>query len=457
VSRHRGEWRGCGSLVLVRVLVVTWAPGGNLPPLVAAGSVLARRGHEVQFLASAETSELPKQLGFPVTRYRRSPNPETKVVFESQADVVMALMAGTEVALDARDVLVDLRPDLAIIDCMLPAAIAAARTTGTPTASLVHFLYGLARTQMLRAGGGWTTDLHSLGCTHRALRLAPALDGLAAWEAPEMLLVTAPRWLDIDADTPSDVVYAGPLDVQAGHDAAGDAGRGRPAVLLTFITTVMDGQAALIDRVCQTIAPLDLDAILTLGPRRRSRRRTPARRRRGSRLRRPRSRHARLRCRGQPRWAWNRAARPSPRRATAPAPTRARSGVQRKSGRSAPRRHSAPCPGFAQEDPSRAADPDRHSTLPRGRRRPRHAHGRGRRRPYSRRGARAHRPRRLTSALDRGARPAWLSPHSLSGVPQPRAEAVAPRSPLVLNSPYDSSRRRTAAPAGLRARGCVDR
>lgn len=138
MSRHRGEWRGCGSLVLVRVLVVTWAPGGNLPPLVAAGSVLARRGHEVQFLASAETSELPKQLGFPVTRYRRSPNPETKVVFESQADVVMALMAGTEVALDARDVLVDLRPDLAIIDCMLPAAIAAARTTGTPTASLVH-------------------------------------------------------------------------------------------------------------------------------------------------------------------------------------------------------------------------------------------------------------------------------------------------------------------------------
>jgi UDP:flavonoid glycosyltransferase YjiC (YdhE family) len=250
----------------MRVLVVTWAPGGNLPPLVAAGSVLARRGHEVQFLASAETSGLPKQLGFPVARYRRSPNPETKVVFESQADEVMAVVAGTELALDARDVLVDLRPDLAIVDCMLPAAIAAARATGTPTASLVHFLYGLARTQMLRAGGGWTTDLHSLGCTHRALGLATARGGLAAWEAPEMLLVTAPRWLDIDADAPSHVVYAGPLDVKAGHDAAGSARRARPAVLLTFSTTVMHGQAALIDRVCQAIAPLDLDATLTLGP-----------------------------------------------------------------------------------------------------------------------------------------------------------------------------------------------
>jgi len=67
-----------------------------------------------------------------------------------------------------------------VVDCMLPAAIAAARATGTPTASIVHFLYGLARTQMLRTGGGWTTDLRSLDATHRMLGLAPAPDGLTA-------------------------------------------------------------------------------------------------------------------------------------------------------------------------------------------------------------------------------------------------------------------------------------
>jgi UDP:flavonoid glycosyltransferase YjiC (YdhE family) len=37
-------------------------------------------------------------------------------------------------------------------------------------------------------------------------------------------------------------------------------------VLLTFSTTVMDGQAALIDRVCEAVAGLDLEAVLTLGP-----------------------------------------------------------------------------------------------------------------------------------------------------------------------------------------------
>ena len=66
---------------------------------------------------------------------------------------MMATMAGAEIALDASDALDELRPDLAVVDCMLPAAIAAARAMGTPAASLVHFLYGLARTQMLRDRG----------------------------------------------------------------------------------------------------------------------------------------------------------------------------------------------------------------------------------------------------------------------------------------------------------------
>jgi UDP:flavonoid glycosyltransferase YjiC (YdhE family) len=250
----------------MRVLVVTWAPGGNLSPMLAVASVLERRGHEVAFLASGETRDAAHQLGFEVTGYRRSPDPDIRVAFEAQADRVMATMAGTEIALDARDVLHELRPDLAVVDCMLPAAVAAARATGTPTASLVHFLYGLARTQMLRAGGSWTTDLRSLAATHRMLGLAPASDGLSAWEAPELVLVTAPGWLDVDCDAPSNVLHAGPLGVTVSPQRPRRAHVERPRVLLTFSTTVMDGQAALIDRVCKAVAGLELDAVLTLGP-----------------------------------------------------------------------------------------------------------------------------------------------------------------------------------------------
>jgi UDP:flavonoid glycosyltransferase YjiC (YdhE family) len=234
--------------------------------MLAAASVLARRGHQVTVLASGETGDAAERLGFEVTGYRRSRDPDVSVAFEAQADLLMARMAGAEIALDARDVLEELRPDLAVVDCMLPAAIAAGRAAGTPTVSLVHFLYGLARTQMLRAGGGWTTDLRGLAGSHRMLGLAPVRDGLSAWEAPELVLVTAPRWLDIDCDAPANVVHAGPLGVTVHPRRPRRADAVRPRVLLTFSTTVMEGQAALIDHVCEAVAGLDLEAVLTLGP-----------------------------------------------------------------------------------------------------------------------------------------------------------------------------------------------
>jgi UDP:flavonoid glycosyltransferase YjiC (YdhE family) len=248
---------------MVRALVITWAPGGNLPPMLAAASVLDRRGHEVAVLCSGETRDAAERLGFEVTDYRRSPDPDVTVAFEAQAELMMATMAGAEIALDAREALDQLQPDLAVVDCMLPAAIAAARAAGTPTVSLVHFLYGLARTQMLRAGGAWTTDLHTLAATHRMLGLAPAPDGLSAWEAPELVLVTAPRWLDIDSDAPANVVHAGPLAVAVHPERR--AGAPARRVLLTFSTTVMADQAALIYRVGEAVGGLDLAAVLTLG------------------------------------------------------------------------------------------------------------------------------------------------------------------------------------------------
>jgi hypothetical protein len=103
---------------------------------------------------------------------------------------------------------------------------------------------------MPRDGGGFTTDLRTLAATHAALGLGPICDGLAAREAVELLLVTAPRWLDLDADAPEHVVHAGRLDVRTQAGAAQPAAGSGQRVLLTFSTTVMEGQLALVDRVC---------------------------------------------------------------------------------------------------------------------------------------------------------------------------------------------------------------
>ncbi len=246
------------------VLIVSWGSGGNLPPLLAAGRLLAARGHTVSALTSAATRAAALTAGFEVISYRRTPDPDVELAFEHQAARLMATAAGAEVALDVRDVVAEVRPRLMIVDCMLPAGIAAAEATRTPTASLVHFPYGLARAQMLRGGGAWTTDRAQLDITRRRLSLPPVVDDLAAWESAALLLVTVPRWFDLAGDYPPSVVHAGPLGVT--RPTGADPAQGRPLVLLSFSTTVMDGQASLVRRVCDAIGSQEVDAILTLGP-----------------------------------------------------------------------------------------------------------------------------------------------------------------------------------------------
>jgi UDP:flavonoid glycosyltransferase YjiC (YdhE family) len=119
----------------------------------------------------------------------------------------------------------------------------------------VHFPYGPARRQIVR-GDAWTTDLPALESTRRALALTPAGTTLTAWEAVDLLLVTAPRWFDVEQDYPAHVVRAAV--------SPPPAGTGR--ILLSFSTTVMDGQPALIERVCEAVADAGLPATLTLGP-----------------------------------------------------------------------------------------------------------------------------------------------------------------------------------------------
>ena len=242
---------------------MTWAPGGNLPPLLAAASLLAARGHDVKVLASAATGPAAERAGFEVLGYRRSSAPDTRVAFERQAEAMMAAASGREIACDVRDVLAAVRPELAIADCMLPAALAAGAATGTPTASLAHFLYGRARQVMLCHGGGWTTDLDALAATHRALGLPAPRDGVAAWEAAELVLITAPRWLDVEQEYPMHVVHAGPLGTRASSRRVDEQ---PPHVLLSFSTTVMGGQREAIQRVCDAIAATAVRATLTLGP-----------------------------------------------------------------------------------------------------------------------------------------------------------------------------------------------
>src|SRR6266496_1737644 len=224
------------------VLVATWAGGGNLPPLLSVAQLLAGRGCAVRVLTSRATQKAAEAGGLHVVPYTRSPQPDMTVAFESQAAEFMAVMAGPEIASEVRENLNQLEPQLLVADCMLPAALAAGRATGTPTASVVHFLYGAARAQIAN-GSGWTTDFRQLNLTRTALGLQALAHPIEAWEEPDLVLVTAPRWFDLPADFAPHVLHAGPVGIRRqraspmGQPLTGRSRR--PRVLITFSTTVI--------------------------------------------------------------------------------------------------------------------------------------------------------------------------------------------------------------------------
>jgi hypothetical protein len=74
------------------------ASGGSLPPLLAAGRLLAARDHSVWVLASAATREQAVEAGFELVSYRRARDPNMELAFEQQTSRLMAIAAGSEVA-----------------------------------------------------------------------------------------------------------------------------------------------------------------------------------------------------------------------------------------------------------------------------------------------------------------------------------------------------------------------
>src|SRR6266545_3731156 len=99
------------------VIVATWAPGGNLPPLLGVAALLRARRHRVRVLASPATSAAARAAGFETLEYRRAPQPDPAIPFEAQAERVMREIAGTAIACDVHDLLVETSPI-----CLSPTA-----------------------------------------------------------------------------------------------------------------------------------------------------------------------------------------------------------------------------------------------------------------------------------------------------------------------------------------------
>jgi len=235
---------------MARILVVTWAGGGNVPPAVTLAGQLAARGHDVRAIGTESLA----------ARFATDEIPFTP----------RALLTEWNPASLAADVLEEARKvDLVVADYMLPAALSAGEAAHVPVVALVHTLY---TANLDGAGGllpmGMAISVDSLNDVRAGLGAAPVESFGALLDRTSLVLVSCPPSLDLPPpERPVPVRYIGPLLEPAGADAGWrppGADDGRPLVVAGLGTTPMD-ELPVLQRVVTALGDAPARGMVTLG------------------------------------------------------------------------------------------------------------------------------------------------------------------------------------------------
>jgi UDP:flavonoid glycosyltransferase YjiC (YdhE family) len=233
-----------------RILFVTWAGGGNVPPVLALADRLVARGHEVRAMGSGSLADRFEARGIPFLAR------EVLVEWDQAA-------LAREVRLEAGTA------DLVVSDYMLPGALCGAEASYRPSLALVHTLYAA---NLDGAGGllpmGMAATIDGTAAVRAELDLAPVATFGALLDRQSSVLVTCPEALDEPGRPRADNVrYVGPLLEDAGPDAGWrppGVDDGRPLVVVGLGTTPMD-EGPVLQRILAALGDAPVRVLATLG------------------------------------------------------------------------------------------------------------------------------------------------------------------------------------------------
>ncbi|MEV1130886.1 nucleotide disphospho-sugar-binding domain-containing protein [Agromyces sp. NPDC049794] len=232
--------------------------GGNVPPTLLIAQELESRGHRVRILGHAGLLPEVERAGLAgrlETFERARPwNPRVADPGVRSMLAWLPLASDRGIGRDLEAAIARERPDVLLVDCMVPGALDATRRSGIPSAMLLHTMLGYWEAQ-------WSAR-SPMGIWLRATGTLP----LSRDRMPQTLvLATDPELDPIGAGRiPRDrIAQVGPVIPET---PPADVADGDQHVLVSFSTIAYPGQVDVISRVIRALADLGVRAVVTAGP-----------------------------------------------------------------------------------------------------------------------------------------------------------------------------------------------
>jgi UDP:flavonoid glycosyltransferase YjiC (YdhE family) len=246
-----------------KILMVTWDGAGNFPPERALVRGLLARGHSVHVLAHDTQRSQVKDDGAEFEPLHgvfqwNSGDPFPEDLAFALDNVCMAKGFGSEL-LSAVD---RLSPDLLLVDVTLMQALVAARQSGIPVVVLQHSVHSVLTGAF---GPIFDSRLKEINDYAAELGAGSFPSSKALIEGSQHVLVFSYRSFDPAETLAPNVVHVGPLRSRSTTTNAWSRRRpSRPLVVASLSTGYQD-QAALLQRLCDALGNLEVEAVVTTG------------------------------------------------------------------------------------------------------------------------------------------------------------------------------------------------
>jgi UDP:flavonoid glycosyltransferase YjiC (YdhE family) len=233
----------------MKVLFLTADLGGNIPPTLAVAQALARRGISVEIAGLLPDRTALPHIPFPLAN---AITPDSRPQGPRELLATFRLMASRTSSRDALKIIVERRPDVVVVDCMLPAVIRAALASHVPTVVLFHTFSTF-----------WmhTFDRGPFGRLLGFLGLRPAL----LWNGAASRLFLTDADIDPGRYDPALAGYVWTGTTEVGHESQPCSNLARPRVLVALSSTPFPGMFAVYRRIIAALSTLPLDAVVTTG------------------------------------------------------------------------------------------------------------------------------------------------------------------------------------------------